>query len=295
MNLENILVATDFSVAGNLAFSEAARWAQRYRSALHVVHVVPPKRWFGGIFGSSDALHATACELAAKSLKDIAAGVDTKRIAHISTGIREGTAAQTITRTAQELGADLLVIGARGEHQSAADWMSLGGTAAKLVDTAVVPTLLVRHEPVITRPIVFAPVDLTPVSSSVLQWAFRCCNEGELRVLHVYEMLFSGRLRTYGVAESAINVYAADEHARRTGNLSDLIKSTNPPSTIRIHPTVERVESAEILFDHIRRFTGTTLVLGKHSPDFERPGPNYESVCGFAARFSPTNVLIVPP
>ena len=172
--------------------------------------------------------------------------------------------------------------------------MPLGGTAAKLVDTAVVPTLVVRREPVITPPIVLAPVDLTPVSRSVLEWSFRCCHEGELRVLHVYEMPFSGRLRTYGVAESAINVYAADEHAKRTGKLSSLIESTNPPSRVRIHPSVERVESSENLFDHIRRFTGTTLVLGKHSSDSERIGPNYESVCGFAARFCPTNVLIVP-
>lgn len=295
MNLRNILIATDFSEAGTSAFAEAARWAQRYRTALHVIHVVPPKRWFGGLFGLSDSVHATACELAAKSLKNVVARVDGERILHISTSVREGTAAKSIARAAQELGADLLVIGARGEHQSAAAWMSLGGTAAKLMDMAAVPTLLVRREPAITPPVVLAPVDLTPVSTSVLQWAFRCCHEGELRVLHEYEIPFSGRLRTYGVAESAINVYAAGEHARRSGELSDLIKRASPPSTVRIQATVERVESSEILFDHIRHFTGTTLVLGKHSPDFERPGPNYDSVCHFAARVCPTNVLIVPP
>ncbi|MFX7820734.1 universal stress protein, partial [Acinetobacter baumannii] len=81
------------------------------------MHVVPPKRWFGGIFGTPDSLHNVACEHAATALKHIADSIDTTRIPHISTGVMEGTAARTIARAARELKADLLVIGARGEHQ----------------------------------------------------------------------------------------------------------------------------------------------------------------------------------
>lgn len=295
MKLGQILVATDFSEAGKYAVAEATEWAQRYRSALHVIHVVPPKRWFGGIFGTPDSLHNVACEHAATALKHIADSIDTTRIPHISTGVMEGTAARTIARAARELKADLLVIGARGEHQSDTYQMGLGGTAAKLAHSPVVPVLLVRREPVATTPAVLAPVDLTPISSLVIQWALRCCHAGELRALHVYEVPFSGRLRTYGVAETAINVYAEDEHAKRAGQLADLIKTVSPPSTIRIQQVVERGESSEYLLEHIRRFTGSTVVLGKHKSDSERTGPNYDSVCDYAARSCPTNVLIVPP
>ena len=294
MKLEHILVATDFSEAGKYALAEAASWARRYRSSLHVVHVVPPKRWFSGIFGASDSMHEAACELAAQSLKRLTDSIDTAQIREISTGVMEGAAARTIIRAARELSADLLVIGARGEHLHTADRMGLGGTAAKVVHTPPVPTLLVRREFVSMAPVVLAPVDLTPISSSVLQWAFRCSHDGEMQALHVYEVPFSGRLRTYGIAESAIEVYSTNEHARRTGVLAELIAEANPPSTIRIRQAIERVDSSETLLEHIRDFTGTVLVLGKHVRETDRVAPNYKSVCDYAARSCPANVLIIP-
>lgn len=294
MKLAQLLVATDFSEAGKYAVAEATAWAQRYRSALHIVHVVPPKHWFNGIFGTPDSLHEVACEHAATALKRIADSMDATHIPHISTGVIEGTAARTITRAARDLSADLLVIGARGEHQSDMEQMGLGGTAAKIAHNPVVPVLLVRRAPVATTPVVLAAVDLTPISNLMMQWALRCCQGGELRALHVYEVPFSRRLRTYGVAEATINVYAEEEQARRAAELAELIKWLRPPSSVRIEQVVTRGESSESLFEQIRGFTGTTLVLGKHRSDFERTGPSYDAVCDYAARFCATNLLIVP-
>ena len=295
MKLEHILVATDFSEAGTYAVAEATAWARRYKAALHVVHVVPPKRWFAGIFGSADTLHEAACSHAAMSLKAISEAIDTAHIPQITTGVLEGPAARTIRHAAQEFNSDLLVIGARGEHREPVHWMGLGGTAAKLSSAPDVPTLLVRREPASSKPLVLAPVDLTPISRSVLQWAYRCCHDGELRILHVYEVPFSSRLRTYGVAESAIDIYTADEQARRAQQLTDLVAQSSSPSNVQIQQIIERVDSSEDLLEHIWRFTGATLVLGKHRSDSDRTAPNFNSVCEYAARFCPGNVLIVPP
>ena len=294
MKLEHILVATDFSQASAYAVAEATAWARRYKAALHIVHVVPPKRWFAGIFGSADALHEAACNHAAMSLKEISEGIDTAHIPQITTGVLEGPAARTIRHAVQVSSSDLLVIGARGEHREPVHRMGLGGTAAKLSSAPDVPTLLVRREPASSKPLVLAPVDLTPVSRSVLQWAYRCCPDGELRILHVYEVPFSSRLRTYGVAESAIDVYTADEQARRAQQLTDLVAQSSSPSNVQIQQIIERVDSSEDLLEHIRRFTGATLVLGKHRSDSDRTAPNFNSVCDYAARFCPGNVLIVP-
>ena len=295
MKLEHILVATDFSQASAYAVAEATAWARRYKAALHIVHVVPPKRWFAGIFGSADGLHEAACNHAAMSLEEISEGIDTNDIPQITTGVLEGPAARTIGHAAQVFRSSLLVIGARGEHRQPVGWMGLGGTAAKLSRSPDVPTLLVRREPSRSKPLVLAPVDLTPISRSVLQWAYRCCHDGELRILHVYEVPFSSRLRTYGVAESAIDVYTADEQARRAQQLTDLVAQSSSPSNVQIQQIIERVDSSEDLLEHIWRFTGTTLVLGKHRSDSDRTAPNFNSVCDYAARFCPGNVLIVPP
>lgn len=295
MIIRQVLVATDFSEAGRFAVAEATEWARQYRAGLHVLHVIPPRRWFGEIFAAADSLHEIAGEHAAAALRQITEHIDATHIPHISTGVMEGKAARVIAGAARELRADLLVIGAQGEHQRSNQPTALGGTAAKLADHPEVPLLLVRRKPEAAVPAVLAPVDLTPISSLVIQWAFHCCHGGVLRALHVYEEPLTRRLRTYGISETAISVYTEAEHAKRARRLSDLIANSNPPSSVRVAQTVERGESSEVLLDHIRGFNGNTLVLGKHRSDSERTAPNYESVCHFAARYSPTNVLIIPP
>lgn len=290
--VERVLVATDFSAAGQRAVQAAADWARREAAALRIVHVAPPARRLAGLWQlSMRDMHAVHRQ-AADALRRAVEAIDPARQLDVSTGLVTGPAARQVARAAVDYRADLLVIGARGEHETTTGQPGLGGTATKLVGMTQVPLLLARH-PTAAPPNVLAAIDLTAVSSAVLQWASRCAVGGELSVFHAYEVPFASRLEAYGVAAGTLDVYTADENDKHDCQLTSLIASTCPGRDV--HRIVERGDAASRLLAHVQRLGPTVLVLGKHSSRPGRPvSTTYGSVCRHAAFFSPTDVLIVP-
>lgn len=292
MKVERVLVATDFSAAGQRAVQTAAEWARREDAALRIVHAAPTARRLAGLWRTSMRdVHAVHRQ-AADALRRVAQATDPARRLDVSTGLVTGPAARQVARAAVDYRADLLVIGARGEHETTTGQPGLGGTAIKLVGATAVPLLLARHAPA-APPKVLAAVDLTDVSSAVLQWASRCAVGGQLHVFHAYEVPFASRLEAYGVAAGTLDVYTADENEKHDWQLTSLIASTCPGR--EVHRITERGDAASRILVHVRRLAPTVLVLGKHSSRPGRPvSTAYGSVCRHAAFFSPTDVLIVP-
>jgi len=292
MNVERVLVASDFSPAGDRAVQAAADWARREKAALRIVHVAPSARRLAGLWRTSTRdMHAVQRQ-AADALRRVVETVDPARQLDVSTGLVKGPAARQVARAAVDYRADLLVIGARGEHETTTGQPGLGGTATKLVGMTEVPLLLARHAPT-APPNVLAAVDLTGVSSAVLQWASCCAVGGKLHVFHAYEVPFASRLEAYGVAAGTLDVYTAEETEKHDGQLTSLIASTCPGR--EVHRITERGDAASRLLEHVQRLAPTMLVLGKHSSRPGRPlSTAYGSVCRHAAFFSPTDVLIVP-
>ncbi len=292
MKVERVLVATDFSAAGQRAVQTAAEWARREDAALRIVHAAPTARRLAGLWRTSMRdVHAVHRQ-AADALRRVAQATDPARRLDVSTGLVTGPAARQVARAAVDYRADLLVIGARGEHETTTGQPGLGGTAIKLVGATAVPLLLARHAPA-APPKVLAAVDLTDVSSAVLQWASRCAVGGQLHVFHAYEVPFASRLEAYGVAAGTLDVYTADENEKHDWQLTSLIAATCPGR--EVHRITERGDAASRILVHVRRLAPTVLVLGKHSSRPGRPvSTAYGSVCRHAAFFSPTDVLIVP-
>jgi nucleotide-binding universal stress UspA family protein len=292
MKVERVLVATDFSAAGQRAVQTAAEWARREDAALRIVHAAPTARRLAGLWRTSMRdVHAVHRQ-AADALRQVVEAIDPARRLDVSTGLVTGPAARQVARAAVDYRADLLVIGARGEHETTTGQPGLGGTAIKLVGATAVPLLLARHAPA-APPKVLAAVDLTDVSSAVLQWASRCAVGGQLHVFHAYEVPFASRLEAYGVAAGTLDVYTADENEKHDWQLTSLIASTCPGR--EVHRITERGDAASRLLVHVQRLAPTVLVLGKHSSRPGRPvSTAYGSVCRHAAFFSPTDVLIVP-
>jgi nucleotide-binding universal stress UspA family protein len=291
MNVERVLVATDFSAAGQRAVQTAADWARREKAALRILHVAPTARRLAGLWRSNMRDVLAVHRQAAAALSRVVEAIDPARQLDVSTGLITGPAARQTARAAVEYRAALLVIGARGEHETTTGQPGLGGTATKLVGMTQVPLLLARHAPAAPAN-VLAAVDLTSVSSAVLQWASRCAAGGNLHVFHAYDVPFASRLEAYGVAAGTLDVYTEDESRRRDRQLQSLIALTCPGC--EVHRIIERGDAASRLLAHVQRLSPTVLVLGKHS---SRPGRQastaYGSVCRYAAFFSPTDVLIV--
>jgi universal stress protein E len=292
MELARILVATDFSAAGQRAVRLAAIWAARHRAALRVVHVTPPARWLTGPWGQSRAALRGIHSQASAVLARIAHECDPAHALEVSTGLLTGKASKEIVKAAAEFDCDLLVIGARGGGALADAESGLGGTATKLLDRSEQPLLLVRQADTAPAERVLAAIDLSPVSRAVIAAARTCAQGQPLQVLHAYSVPFAERLESYGYSDQTMNVYSGDEQARRTAQVSELIADDRGLLTDTV---IARGDALRLLLEHIRVREPTLVVVGQHSQSARRSGQSpYVSVAHYVATYAGINVLVVP-
>lgn len=142
---ETILVATDFSEDSIAALSAAADLAGPLGARVHLLHVYPHVVDLFHTFGLDippppvpEIRRSAAVRLdqELKRLRD--AGADGEW------HLREGAAAPEIVRAAEELGADLLVLGTRG--RGGVPHAMTGSVAERVVRLATCPVLTLKAE-----------------------------------------------------------------------------------------------------------------------------------------------------
>jgi nucleotide-binding universal stress UspA family protein len=292
--MRKILVGTDFSPASQHAINVAVSWARRKSAALHIMHIVPPKRWLMGPWRKDLRTLSAIHQRAGAALKSLVEALDPSRELEISTGLISGTASVQIARTARDCAADLLVIGARGEHERPGRPPTLGGTSLKLLSRVPIPLLLVRNERAANPASVMAAADLSAASRDVLAWSRESVAAGgRITVFHAYEVPFAGRLETYGIARDSIDLYSEAEQKEHQRELDALIASAHSESSVRT--IVERCDPIDGLFKHLQILDPDLIVLGSHAGRKRRRSTDAAgSVSRHMALFAPTNVLIVP-
>lgn len=293
--MKRILVGTDFSAAATQAVYAAAGWAHRRRAQLRIVHIVPPRRWLVGPWRSDSSLTRAAHRQARAALRRLADELDPRRELEMSTGLVVGAASVALRRAARDFQPDLLVAGARGEHEAGARGLSLGGTALKLLATSPTPLLLVRRDTAEAPATVLAAVDLGPLSGAVLAWAARCvADDGQILAFHAWEAPFAARLESYGLSRSAVDVYAEEEQRRREQLLASLTAASCGETPVQ--NLIARGDAIERLFEQLRALEPQLVVIGRHEPRQRRSSAaSFGSVCRHTALFAPTDVLVVPP
>lgn len=291
ITIKRVLVATDFSRAGQRAVGEAAEWARKAGAQLRIIHVTPPKGWLSVAWRLKRSIADKIQHHAANALRRAAENADPARALELSTGVFSGPAARTIARAARDYRADLLVVGARGERDENGE-RGLGGTSGKLLEAAESPLLLVRrarNDPVAG---VVAALDLSPRSNAVLEWAALAAATSHLHAYHVYDVPFAARLESYGLSAASIDVYSEQERARCDADLASLVAAVAGRGvTSRL---VERGEPAALLRRYIESVRPALVVLGKH---VRRKRPSraggVDSVGRFTAASISADVLVV--
>jgi nucleotide-binding universal stress UspA family protein len=288
IKIERVLVATDFSKAGQRAVEVAAEWAKLAHAKLRIVHVVPPKRWLRDAWGLRSSAADDIARHATNALKQTADTVDPARSLEVSTGVLAGTAAQSIRLAASDYRADLLVTGARGERDDHGARV-LGGTSSKLLAAVEMPLLLVRRtrdDPVSS---VVAAVDLSSRSRAVLEWADFAAGGRPVSAYHVYDVAFTARLEAYGLPPGAVDAYRDQARMQSETQLAALVAPiARRGATTQV---VEHGEAAVLLGRYIESIRPSLVVVGKH---VRRPrSPSGGSVCRFIASSVSADVLVV--
>lgn len=294
MKRTRILVGTDFSAAAESAVDRAVALAARFEAQLRVVHAVPPPGFAERMFPARREWGDEIAVRAATVLKERAARITDERI-EVSTGLVTGWASAAISRAAGEFGADMIVVGARGESPGSPRSAGLGGTAYKLLRRARRPLLLVRRPGMALPHRVLAALDLGGSAEHVAAWAQKIAADADgsgLVALHVFEVPYAERLDAYGVSRKALDVYAGGELAERQTALRELLERVGVEA--RGGALVMRGNAVKTISAQLRKLEIDTLVIGKHTRRKRDAAAPYGSVCRRLAHFAPVDVLVVP-
>jgi len=208
-----ILAATDFSRSAAIAVRRAAELARAAGARLELMHVLPaepiPTSWTAvrDVLGFDSAtIRADAMD----RLRRAAGRVHAEHELPVEPHLVEGKAHAVIAGRASAIGADLVVVGAHGEH-FVLD-VFIGTTAQRVQRLSAVPVLVVRQAPFHGYEQVLIATDFSPASAVAARAASRYFPDATFHVLHAFETALEGRL---GVNDAAIENYR-----RQVGDLA---------------------------------------------------------------------------
>ncbi|TCJ16422.1 universal stress protein [Rubrobacter taiwanensis] len=144
--IEKILVATDGSRDSELAARKATALAQELGAELHVVHVVPvaPPYYLPGYDSGSPGFYEEDFRKARDLLEEQVHKLREAGVEPAGSHLRTGEPDSEVVELAEEIGADLIVVGSRGASPLVRPL--IGSVSSSIVTHAHCPVLVVRAE-----------------------------------------------------------------------------------------------------------------------------------------------------
>jgi nucleotide-binding universal stress UspA family protein len=147
MTLKNILVATDFSEASEVALIYARELAYAFKGTLHVLHVtdnvIAEAIGVEGYTTDWATLQREVDDGARKQLDAIVTDEDRRTLAAKTIVMTSNSPAQAIVSYANDAHVDLIVLGTHGRGGMA--HLFMGNVAERVVRTAPCPVLTIRQ------------------------------------------------------------------------------------------------------------------------------------------------------
>jgi nucleotide-binding universal stress UspA family protein len=180
---------------------------------------------------------------------------------HIDLAVKFGKPAEEITSHAEQLSADLTVIGARGGNFFTR--FLLGNTADKLARMSKTPLLVVKKFPTRSYRRILVPVDFSENSQRAAHMALKIMPTAKITFLHAFDMVFEEQMRYVNVAQDVIRQYhvEAGENALRDLNQFIADIQTDDRSFFR---TVIFGHPGYVIYDYAKKMKPDLIVLGKH-------------------------------
>jgi len=255
-NLDRVLAASDGSEHGMCAVVTSAYCARRSGASLDVVAVAESVLTPLGI---DAALYENTY---AEELRDkVEVQMAQAEIAEAPLHLHVGLAAPTITRVAEDVGADLIVVGAH--LRPAVARFLVGSTAERVIRMARRPVLVTidqRREP-FRR--VLVTVDLSGQSQRVLEAAVAtalACGS-ELRALYVQDRL------TPMLLEAALFDEKETRHHARS-QLKKTLAKVAVPSELMVSQDVREGHAGQEILHAAEEWDADLIVMGAHGFGF---------------------------
>jgi universal stress protein E len=263
-DLKRLMVCSDLSAPARHAASRAASVARETGAELELVHVASPApldklRRIAAHLPAG--LEARWLQAARTRLDELAATLQREHgivpTVHVATGAVPGE----LTRRSEERGADLLVLGARGEGFMR--HLLLGATAERMVGRATRPMLIVKqaaHRPYRSA---LVAVDFSPSSLEAVRLARSVAPKAAITVLHAFEVPFEGQMRFGGVEPETIDSYRIAARQEAMHALHALCDEAGvPPAVYR--PIVMHGNPVLRVLEQEQEQDADLIVVGKH-------------------------------
>jgi nucleotide-binding universal stress UspA family protein len=188
----------------------------------------------------------------------------------------------------------LVVIGARGEHDSGETGPCLGGTALKLLTRFEQPLLLVRGAAAAVYTTSLVAVDTASALSrrAVLCWGSGLVPGGDCHVVHAYELPYVERMRLGGVTEAVIDGRMRQAHEEATTTAQEVLGAAQGAARVQRHAV--RGEPVATVLAEIMRHAPQLVVIGKRGPRAPHVQHGVMGGVGFRIAYhAPVDVLII--
>jgi nucleotide-binding universal stress UspA family protein len=286
--LRRTLVAVDFGGES----VRAAEWTVRHFAPeaehvlAHVVDLPQPPRFLAGSDGRRREAARSARKGARHRLEELAGSLERVRVV-----VDEGRPADRLRRMAADVRADVVVVGAHGEHGALRDL--LGTTAERLIHRAGLPVLVVRGSPGGPPSRILAAVDDSPMAAAVLGWArFLADGSGAaVTILHSLPAVAAGYAPVYGYAGAAAPWSPEDREATRRWLEEKAAEAGLPPDRTT-YEVVDGPPAREVL-EAARGGAAGLVVMGSRGAG-AAGRLLLGTVAGEVLRDAPCPVLVVP-
>jgi len=258
----SILVATDFSRnAGQAALRALALADELGADVLRLLHVIEAP-WLGALqqwFGLADASQQGLVDEAQRSMAALVASIEARSGRRVAAEVAVGVLLDTVIERAAQ--ADLLVIGARGQHP-VRDF-AIGTTGERLLRKRRGPLLVVRRSPARRYRRVLASVDFSVHAPWVLAQAATIAPAARIELLHAFELPFEGKLRSAGVPLAEVHLSRQQARAQAVERLAGVVAASGI-DPVRVHRRIEHGYAPRVIVDAARESKADLIVIGKH-------------------------------
>ncbi len=255
-NLRRVLAATDGSEHGQAALITGSSCAERFGAELAVVSVAEAVMMPLGV--ETATLHQTVAEDLQRKVLAQVSGAD---LGNAPVHLRRGLAAPTINEVADEIGADLIVVGAH--PRPAVARFLVGSTAERVIRLAHTPVLVATDERSGPFQRILAAIDLSPQSRRVLDVALgiaEACGSA-VRALYVQDRL------TPMLLEAALFDEKETRHAAAV-QLRKTLAKIEVPSEVMMSQEIREGHAGHEILHAAEEWGADLIVMGTHGFGF---------------------------
>jgi len=263
MKVQRILAATDFSRTAEAATRRAALLAKAGAATLEVVHSfhLPPfaETWRQLVAGEG-ITEESLRDRAVSRLEELAASLTNRTGVTPTTRLLTGKPAVALADWARESAAELIVVGAHGEHLLFD--LFVGSTALKLLRLATVPVLLVKQTPPFEYERVVVATDFSPAARAAANLVAQLLPAADLYLFHGYEVPFERQMYYAGSDDEAVDHYRRLGEAEAKRQMNEFVISLAAPE--RFVRKVRHGYAPSLINQYSAEIGADLLVLGAH-------------------------------